>query len=73
MIDKIAQDYSVLGEAIIKNCILDTFPKRIWGAWQVLIGNAGILIVRVNPRKVYLKESIWKRLKLGRKVWWGGL
>lgn len=53
MESKLAHDISVFGESVIKNCILNTWPKRIWGAWKVLNGEAGILIIRVNPKDMY--------------------
>ncbi len=55
MEDNLLKDISVFDENIIKNCVLRTLKQRIWGAWQVLIGEAGIIIVRVNPKKYWVK------------------
>lgn len=53
MDEKMAKDYSIFGESIVKNITLNTWPKRIWGAWKVLTGEAGIIIVRVSPTYKY--------------------
>ena len=51
--ENIAHDISVFGEALTKQCILITFWQRIWGAWQVLIGEAGIIFLRVKHKDFY--------------------
>jgi hypothetical protein len=51
--DKLAKDTAIFGQSFVKNCMLKTFPQRIWGAWKVLTGEAGIILVRVSPKDVY--------------------
>lgn len=41
---------------IVQNVVMDSFKKRIWGAWQVLTGKAGIVIISISPKKFY-KEA----------------
>ncbi len=43
-------DYKLAAE--IKNATLRTFRQRIWGAWKVLTGEAGIILVRIDPKEV---------------------
>jgi hypothetical protein len=38
---------------IVKNCILKTWKDKFWGAWQVLKGNAGIIIYRIKKEDFY--------------------
>jgi hypothetical protein len=52
MMDTLAYDISVFGEAIVQQCVLNNIWKRIWGAWKVLTGEAGIILVRVSPEKL---------------------
>lgn len=40
-------------EDIIKQCILDSFLKRLWGAWKVLTGQAGILLLVIKKKDFY--------------------
>jgi hypothetical protein len=42
-------------EVIIQQCILNTFYKRLWGAWKVLRGKAGIILLEINPKDFYKK------------------
>jgi hypothetical protein len=53
--DKLAIDMAVYGQEIIRQITLRTFRERFWGAWKVIIGEAGIIMVRVNPKKVFIK------------------
>ena len=50
--ERISLDATVFGTTVIRNCVLKTFPQRCWGAWKVLTGEAGILLLRVDPTKV---------------------
>ena len=43
-------------EELIKQCILNTFLKRIWGAWKVLNGEAGIIVISVHIKKFHKKN-----------------
>jgi len=52
MEEKLEKDLSIFGEFITKNIILDTWPKKIWGAWKVLTGEAGIILVRINLKDI---------------------
>jgi hypothetical protein len=38
---------------IVKNCILKTWKDKFWGAWQVLKGNASIIIYRIKKEDFY--------------------
>lgn len=50
--DKLQKDLDIFGKYITKNIFLDSWQKRLWGAWMVLIGDAGIILVRLNPDKL---------------------
>jgi hypothetical protein len=56
------RDEFVFGKSMIENCILNSWQKRIWGAWKVLCGDAGIILVRHDPMKTQserqFKESV---------------
>ena len=47
---KCYKDQMVFDELILKTCILNTFWKRLWGAWKILCGEAGILLIKINPQ-----------------------
>ena len=51
--EKLTFDRMMFGQSIIKDATLRTFRQRIWGAWKVITGEAGIIMVRVPPDKVY--------------------
>ena len=38
---------------IVRNCILKTWKDKLWGAWQVLTGNAGIILYRIKKKDFY--------------------
>lgn len=40
-------------EDIIKACVLGSVRKRLWAAWKVLKGDAGIVLLKINPRDFY--------------------
>ena len=42
---------------IIKQCLLETFWQKLWGAWQVLIGRAGIIILKIDKNKFYTQAQ----------------
>lgn len=42
--------------SIIKQCMLLTIRQRIWGAWQVLSGKAGIILIKIKYSDFYNKE-----------------
>ena len=46
----------IFDEEIIRSCVMDTFLKRIWGAWQVLIGRAGILLLIIKKTDFFRKD-----------------
>lgn len=50
--EKLDIDQAVFGQHIMESLMLYGFRKRIWGAWKVLTGEAGIILVRVEPRKM---------------------
>ncbi len=56
MLDKYRADMLSLGTAMIKDVNLVTWKDKIWGAWKVLTGDAGIILVRIAP-KDFLKET----------------
>lgn len=41
---------------MIRSCILDTFRKRLWGAWQVLKGKAGIVFFEIKAKDIYKED-----------------
>lgn len=47
--EKLDVDMAVFGHNVIQNFVLGSFRKRLWGAWKVLTGEAGIILVRVDP------------------------
>lgn len=53
MNDKLAMDLDLFGESIIKKCVMIKFHQRLWGAWKVITGEAGIVLIRVCPKKKY--------------------
>ncbi len=50
--EKLAFDRMVFGQSIIEDATLRTFRQRIWGAWKVITGEAGIILVRIDPKEV---------------------
>lgn len=50
--DKLAIDIAVYGQQIIRQATLRTLKDKIWGAWKVLTGEAGIILVRVDPKEL---------------------
>jgi hypothetical protein len=56
MFDRYRADMLSLGTAMIKDVNLVTWKEKIWGAWKVLTGDAGIVLVRIKP-KDFLKEE----------------
>lgn len=50
------KDNYVFDTGIIKSCTMDTFRKRLWGAWQVLNGKAGIVFIEVKHEDFYFKD-----------------
>jgi hypothetical protein len=50
--DRLSLDTAVFGQSIIRQATLKTFKDKIWGAWKVLTGEAGIILVRVSPEKL---------------------
>ena len=46
-------DEALFNEDIIRQCTLDSFSKRLWGAWKVLIGQAGVLLLCIKKEKIY--------------------
>lgn len=54
--DKLAMDTLVFGKNITSCVYLSTWNKRIWGAWKVLTGEAGIVIARIDPKNLYKKD-----------------
>jgi len=56
MNNNLIKDYSVFEEAIIRQCVLDTFIKKVWACWKIITGEAGILLVRINPKNVGREE-----------------
>jgi len=46
---------SFFDEAIIHQYMLTSFKKRLWGAWEVLTGRAGIILVKINYKDFYKK------------------
>jgi hypothetical protein len=50
--DKLAVDLSIYGQEIIRQVVLRTLKDRLWGAWKVLCGDAGIILVRIDPKEV---------------------
>ena len=38
---------------IVKTCILKTLKDKLWGSWQVLKGNAGIIIYQIKKEDFY--------------------
>lgn len=50
---RIAVDDALFGQHVVENIVLRTWKKRLWAAWKVLNGEAGIILLRVDPRKVY--------------------
>lgn len=55
--DKLASDTLVFGKNITNCVYLSSWNKRIWGAWKVLTGEAGIVITRINPRDIFKKDQ----------------
>ena len=53
--EKLTKDTSIFGEEVVKNCVLRTFKQRLWGAWKVLMGEAGIVFIHLD-RKKFLKK-----------------
>lgn len=43
----------VFEDELIKQCVLITLKDRLWGAWQVLMGRAGIILLSIDPKKFY--------------------
>ena len=37
----------------IKQFVLTTMSQRIWGAWQVLAGKAGIIFIAIKHKDFY--------------------
>jgi hypothetical protein len=37
----------------IKQFVLTTMRQRIWGAWQVLTGKAGIIFIAIKHKDFY--------------------
>jgi hypothetical protein len=55
--EKLAVDMAVFGQTIIKEAILKTFRQRCWGAWKVITGEAGIILMRIDPKKINLTTA----------------
>lgn len=51
--EKLRGDESVFGKSMVENCILNSWKKRLWGAWKVLCGDAGIILVRLKHEDCY--------------------
>lgn len=49
--DSIMEDDAVFSRHILQNIILDSWKKKVWACWKVLTGEAGIVLVRINPEK----------------------
>lgn len=54
--DALLVDQAVFSRSIIESLILDSWKKKIWACWKVLNGEAGIVLVRIDP-KVYNKRG----------------
>lgn len=50
------KDSLIFDDAWIKNAVLNTFPKRVWGAWMVLIGKAGFIFYEIPKNNIYKKS-----------------
>jgi hypothetical protein len=55
-------DSAVFGQNIIHDFPVVTWKDRIWAAWKVLNGEAGVVLVRIDPKKFY-KASTKKSKK----------
>lgn len=55
--DAILQDQATFAKSVLENIILDSWKKKIWACWKILIGEAGILLVRLDPEDLNEKES----------------
>ena len=51
--DKLDLDVAVFGQSIIRQATLRTIKDKLWGAWKVLTGEAGIILVRVDPKRIF--------------------
>lgn len=40
----------VFDPVAIKSCVMDSWYKKVWGAWQVLCGRAGIVFVEIKAK-----------------------
>lgn len=56
MPEKSKYDLDAFGTAMIKDCALVTWQDKIWGAWKVLTGEAGIVLVRIKPKDMFPKD-----------------
>jgi hypothetical protein len=63
--DKLDLDVTVFGQSIIRQATLRTFWDKLWGAWKVLNGEAGIILVRISPDQLTTKKRGGKM-----KYWW---
>lgn len=52
-IDKKSQNYNYMME----NIIIRTWSKKIWAAWKVLCGEAGIVLLRVGIKNTYITKD----------------
>ena len=50
--ENLAKDVLKFGKNITQNIFMNTWQRRVWGAWQVLNGNAGIIILRIDPKVI---------------------
>jgi len=41
---------------MIKTCTLETLKQKLWGAWMVLSGKAGIIIIPLQAKDVYREQ-----------------
>lgn len=56
--EKLKVDSAAYGHHIVKNIAPQTFKERVWCAWKILWGEAGIAIVRVSPEDFTLTQPI---------------
>lgn len=44
-------------EESITQCLLVTRRQRLWAAWKVLKGEAGIILLKIKPKDFYVNAK----------------